>query len=131
MRRWDDAAVDFETVSAGEEGSRRLVFADLGVEVGGLGEGDIGRVGDDGVEVAVLLGGWKLGEKVGVEEADPGGEVVVGDVGFGDGKSGGGEVERGDLRVGEVGGQRDSDGSGADTDVGDCDGLVMGETLEN
>ena len=46
----DEAAVDVEAGFAGEEGGGGLVVADLGVEGGAVGFGDVGRVADDGVE---------------------------------------------------------------------------------
>jgi hypothetical protein len=127
----DEAAVDVEAVGAGEEGLSGFVLADLRVEVGCFRDRNVRRVADDGVEVAVLLGGWEGGEEVGEEEADAGGEVVGGGVGFGDGQGFGGEVERGDLGLREVGGERDGDGSGAGADVGDGDGPVVWEALED
>ena len=47
---WDEAAVDIEAGFAGEERSGGLVVADLRVEGGAVGLGDVGRVADDGVE---------------------------------------------------------------------------------
>ena len=46
----DEAAVDFETVVAGEEGGGGFVVADFGLEGWGVGEGDVGWVGEDDVE---------------------------------------------------------------------------------
>ena len=66
-----------------------------------------------------------------MEEADPGAEVVVGDVGFGDGEGGGEEIEGGDVRVREVISESDGDGSGADADIGHGDGAVMREALKD
>lgn len=57
------------------------------------------------------------------------GQVVLADVGFGDVEGFGGEVEGGDLGLGEMNGERDGDGSGAGADIGDADGVV-GEGLE-
>jgi len=37
----DEAAVDFETVVAGEEGGGGFVVADFGLEGWGVGEGDV------------------------------------------------------------------------------------------
>ena len=47
----DEAAVDVEAVGAGKEGGGGFVVADLGVEGGAVGGGDVGRVGDDRVEL--------------------------------------------------------------------------------
>ena len=46
----DEAAVDVHAGFAGVEGEWRLVVANLGVEGFGVGGGDVGWVGDDGVE---------------------------------------------------------------------------------
>ena len=46
----DEAAVDVEAGFAGEERGGGFVVADLGVEGGAVGLGDVGRVADDGVE---------------------------------------------------------------------------------
>ena len=46
----DEAAVDVEAGFAGEERGGGLVVADLGVEGGAIGLGDVGRVADNGVE---------------------------------------------------------------------------------
>jgi hypothetical protein len=46
----NEAAVDVEAGFAGEECGGRLVVADLGMESGALGLGDVRRVADDGVE---------------------------------------------------------------------------------
>lgn len=48
----DEAAVDGEAVGAGEESGGGLEVADLGVQGGAVGFGDVGRVGDYGVEEA-------------------------------------------------------------------------------
>ncbi len=40
----DEAGVEFEAGGAGEEGLRGLVVADLGVERGGVGSGNVGWV---------------------------------------------------------------------------------------
>jgi hypothetical protein len=42
----DEAAIDFESVGAGEKGGGGFVAADLRVEGGTVGGGDVGRVGD-------------------------------------------------------------------------------------
>lgn len=49
-RLGDEAAVEVEAGGAGEERGVWLVVADLRVEQRGVGVGNIGRVGDDGVE---------------------------------------------------------------------------------
>ncbi len=51
----DEAAVDFEAGFAGEEGGGGFVVADLGVEGGAVGLGDVGWVADDGVEGCWLV----------------------------------------------------------------------------
>ena len=72
----DEAAVDVESVGSGEESGGGFVLANLGVERGSVGERDIGRVADDGVEGLVEFVGGQGGEEVGEEEADAGGEAV-------------------------------------------------------
>ena len=46
----DEAAVDVEAGFAGEERGGRLVVADLGMEGGEVGLGDVRWIADDGVE---------------------------------------------------------------------------------
>jgi len=108
----DEAAVDVEAVVAGEEGGVGFVVADLGLQGRGVGEGDVGGVGDDGVEGG--FGGW---EEVGVEEVDVG-EVVSGGVFVGDGKGRWRDVCGDDLGGGEVGCDGDGYCAGAGADVG-------------
>jgi hypothetical protein len=64
----DEAAVDVEAGGAGEEGGVGLVVTDFGVEGRGVGEGNVGRVGDDGIEGHRLVG--KCAEKIAMQEGD-------------------------------------------------------------
>ena len=119
----DEAAVDVESGGAGIEGGGGFVVADLGMELGLIRGRDVGRVADDGVEgfgVGFVVGG----EEVGVLEVDAVGYVVEAGVGFSNFEGFGGDVDGGDFGVGEMGGERDGDGSGAGADVGDAEGLV-------
>ena len=127
----DQTAIDAEAFGAGEECGWRLVVADLGVEGGAVGLGDVGRVADDGVEGCVLLAGRERVEEIGFEEADAVGYVVGLGIGLGDLQGFGGEVEGGDVGLREVDGQGDCDGSGAGAYVGDAYGLVVREALED
>ena len=79
----EEAAVDVETLRAGEEGGVGFVLEDLVGHGGGFVEGDVGGVGDDDVEGR---GGLELrgGEEIGLEESDAVAEVVAGGVVFGD-----------------------------------------------
>ena len=47
----DEATVDFEAVIAGEEGEGWFVIADFDGEGIAIGGGDVGRIGDDEVEL--------------------------------------------------------------------------------
>ena len=123
----EKAGVELEAGGAGEEGLRGLVGADLGVERGGIGIGDVGRVRDDGVEGGL---GGELLEEVGLKKVDAGGEVVGGGVLAGESEGFGGEVKRGDQGVGECVSESEGDGSGAGADVGKgegCGGRQAGE----
>src|ERR1700677_2632861 len=70
----DEAAVEVETVGAGEEGGCWLVVSDLGVKAGAVAIGDVGRVADDGVEAGGTFGvGFVRAqgrEEVGLEKMD-------------------------------------------------------------
>ena len=66
----DEAAIDVEAFGAGEESGGRLVLADLWMEVGAVGSGDVGWVADDGVEGRA---GGQSGKEVGLEEANTAG----------------------------------------------------------
>ena len=47
----DEAAVDVEAIGAGKESGGGFVVADLGVQGRAVGGGDVGWVGDNGVEM--------------------------------------------------------------------------------
>jgi hypothetical protein len=117
----DEAAVEVEAVGAGEESGCGLVVADLRVEGGAVGFGDVRRIADDGVEALAVFGVDFVvaqgREEVGRKEVDAVGHVVFAGVGGGDGEGFGGDVEGGDLSVGKVDGEGDRDGSGASADV--------------
>ena len=117
----DEAAVEREAVGAGVEGERGFVVADLGGEGGGVGVGDVGRVGDDGVE-GRCFGGQGC-EQIAFEEADAGGEAELRGVGAGDGEGGGREIGCGDVGVREILRQSEGDGSGACADVCNMEGI--------
>ena len=77
----DEAAVDFEAVVAGEEGEGWFVIADFDGEGIAIGGGDVGRIGDD--EVELLAGDGR--EEIALEKAD--GNSVAICVFFGAGES--------------------------------------------
>ena len=108
----DEAAVDVEAVLTGEEGGVGFVGEDFGLQGGGVGEGYVRGVGDDGVVVGI--GGW---EEIGVEEVDVG-EVVSGGVFAGEVEGGFRYVGGDDLGGGKVGCEGYGDGAGACADVG-------------
>ena len=124
----DEAAVDVEAFVASEQGGVGLVVADLGVEGGLVGLGNVGRVADDGIVGGFVGDG---GEEVGLEEGDAVGHVVGFGVDPSDFEGFGGDVEGSDAGLGEVDGQRDGDGSGAGANVGDAEGKIVGEAVEN
>lgn len=96
----DEAAVEVEAVGAGEEGGGGFEVADLGVECGAVGVGDVGRVREDGVEG--LGAGGKGGEEIALEESDAIGDVVARGVLAGEVEGGGGEIEGGDAGLRQV-----------------------------
>ena len=114
----EEAAVDVETLGAGEEGGVGFVLEDFVGHGGGFVEGDVGRVGDDDVEGREGLEQGR-GEEVGLEEGDVVGEAEAGGVVLGDGKGRGVEVGSGDARGGKLGGECEGNGAGAGADVED------------
>ena len=123
----DEAAVDVQAVRTGEERGGGLEVADLGMEGRAVGGWDVGRVGDD--DIKGRFAGDRA-EQIGDEEADAVVERVEHRVGVGNFNRFGGEVERGDLSVREVVGERDGDGArpGADVEYMEgCDGIEFGE----
>ena len=118
MRLRYEPSIDVEAVVAGEEGGGGFVVADFGLEGWGVGEGDVGWVGEDDVEWVV---GFKRGEEIAFEEDDLG--VVGLGVFAGYGEGGGGDVGGVDLGCGEVGGEGYGDGPGSGSDVGDAEGF--------
>jgi hypothetical protein len=115
----DEAAVDVEAVFAGEERGVRLVGDDLGLQGGGVGEGDVGWVRDDDVEgcAGVEL---RCGEEIREKEMDAVAEVKALGVVARDVECRGGDVGCGDVGGGEVGGEGEGEGSGAGADVEDA-----------
>ena len=79
----------------------------------------------------VALGGRESVEEIGAEEADARCYVVDDGVCLGNAEGFGGQIERGDVRVGEIGGECDGDGSGTGADVGERDGVVVREAMED
>ena len=71
----NEAAIDIQTGFACEECGSRLVFANLRVQSGAVGFGDVRRVADDGVK------GWTLrfdgGEEIGSQELDAIGYIML------------------------------------------------------
>jgi len=122
----DQAAVDVEAGFAGEEGAGGLVIADLGVEGGAVGFGDIRWVADDGVE-----GACYRCEEVGAVELDAVSNVVRLGVSLCDPDGIGGDIERGDFCQGELDGQRDGENAGAGAYVEDLEVFLMRENLQN
>jgi hypothetical protein len=117
----DEAAVDVEAVWAGKEGGGGFVVADFGGKGVAVVFGDVGRVGDDGVEGGGGEGGCEIGLKK-LDAAAEGG-VVAG----GDGEGGGGEVRGDGLHAGFEG-KCDADAAGAGADIEDSHaGLEEGE----
>jgi hypothetical protein len=80
----DEAAVDVEAGFASEEGGGGFVIADLGVEGGAVGLGDVGWVADDGV-VSLCFVRDRF-QKIGLEEVDAAGDGVFTGVGGCDGE---------------------------------------------
>jgi len=113
----DEAAVDIEAVRAGEESGVGFVVDDFALHGGGVACGDVGRVGDDGVEG--FGGGVEACEQVGLQEGDAVGAVVGEGVFLRDGEGGLAGIDGDDGGCGEVGSERDGDGSGAGADVGE------------
>ena len=120
----DESLVDVEAGASGEEGGVGLEVVDLRFEDFEIG--DVGRVGDDGVE------GFRRDgvEQVRLKKADACGEVVMLGVVSGDGERGGRGIECGDGGLRHRVGEGDGDGSRAGADVGDGDGRVVREEFE-
>ena len=112
----NEAAVDVEAFGTGEESGRWLVFADLGMKIWAIGSGDVGWVADDGVEGCA---GRQGREEIGMEEADAVGYMMVFGVELGEVESLGGDVDSGNVSIGEMDGQSDRDSSGAGAYIGD------------
>ncbi len=123
LRARDEAAVDVQAVGPGEESGVRLVFEDFALECWGVGERNVGRVRDDGVEIP--LAGVECREKIAFEEADAAAEAEAESVISGDLEGCRGDVGGDDLRRGLIGGERDGDGSGAGADVEQAKGLEL------
>src|ERR1039458_6861294 len=92
-RLGDEAAIDFEAVRTGKERGGGFEVANLGMQSGAVGGGDVGRIGDDGVppqraktarrgprSVEGGFAGCECVEQVGFDEADAAGEVVAGGI---------------------------------------------------
>lgn len=92
-RLGDEAAIDLEAVRTGKERGGGFEVANLGVQSGAVGGGDVGRIGDDGVppqraktprrgprSVEGGFAGCECVEQVGFDEADAAGEVVAGGI---------------------------------------------------
>ena len=58
---WDQTLVDVETRCAREQGEWRLPVADFALQGVAIGEGDVGRVGDDYVLGCVRYGREEIG----------------------------------------------------------------------
>jgi hypothetical protein len=114
-------AIGIEAVGTGEEGEGGLVVADLALECGLVGEGNVGGIGHEQVEG----GGAEGGEPMGLDEVDGG--FVSDGVLAGDGEGPGTEID-GDDGAAEFGGEGDTDGAGAGAGVSDgAEGLWEGE----
>jgi len=122
----DQAAVDVEAGFAGEESAGGLVIANLGVEGGAVGFGDIRWVADDGVE-----GACYCCEEVGTVELDAVSNVVRLGVSLCDPDGIGRDIERGDFCLGELEGQRDGEDAGAGAYVEDFEVFLVREELQN
>src|ERR1035437_596563 len=110
-----EAAIDLESILAGEESHGRLVVAHLDGQRGAVGARDVGRVGDDDVESVFGYGGKQVAQK----KADAAGNAVALRVFARNGQGGGGEVDGCDCGLGQLVGQRDGDGAGAGADIYD------------
>ena len=113
----DEASVDVEALGAGEESGVGFVVDDFALHGGGVACGDVGRVGDDGVEG--FGGGVEACEQIGLQENDAVGAVVGESVFLRDGEGGLAGIDGDDGGGGEVGSEGDGDGSGAGADVGE------------
>ena len=102
-------AIDVEPGWPGEECSGRLIVADLGMEGAAVGVGDVGRVADDRIEARGFV--VECGEQIGLEKANAASDVMSMRVGGCDCESLRGDVERGDLRLREMNGESNCDGS--------------------
>ncbi len=104
---------EIEAAVAAEQGHSRLVVAHLGLQRPAIALADVGRVGDDQVEVVEGV------EHVGVDEADAVRHAVPPGVPPGDDERGFGNVGRHDRRLHELARQRDGQASAAGSRIGD------------
>lgn len=120
----DEALVNVQAGGAGVERGFWLVVADLFFEY--FIFGNVGRVGNDGVEDFFHHGG----EQVRFEEANAGFELVAFGIFAGEFECGGGGVEGGDGGPWQRMSEGQGDGSAACADVSDAKGCGFGEAGE-
>lgn len=114
----DEAFDDLETSRPSEDGLFRLEFANLELDLIFFRFADVGRVGDDEIELF-----WRQASKeIGLVKADLRCEGVTSGVGPRDLQGFGGDVGGVDFRIGQFFCQGESDCAGAGADVGNAEG---------
>jgi len=114
-------SVGGQTVGPAIECEDRIVIADLGLQMGQVGCGDVGGIGDDEIEGTAASEGRVGGEGVELQEMDGGFDARRSGVFASDGKGGGRDVDGGDPGPSEQAGQRDGDAAGSGADVEDAE----------
>ena len=113
--RGDDGGVGGQAIRAAVESSGGLVAGDFGHEGGDGGAFDVGRVGEDQVEVAREGSG-----PVGGKEESAGGEAESRGIACGEAGGLGGEIGADAQRIGELGEGGEEEAAGAGAEVQDA-----------
>src|ERR1035441_2883252 len=124
--RGDEAAVDFEAVVSGEEREGGFVVADLDGERGAVGQGNVGRVGGDDLEM--LAGDGR--EQIAFKEPNVAGNAVSSRVLARDCQGGGGQIDSGDLRMRQMMSEGYGDAAGAGAHIDDARSWKAGGQFE-
>ena len=95
------------------------MVANLRVEFGAVGLGNIGRVADDGIETRGLLVYWEPREEVRLEETNAAGDVMSDAVSFGNDEGFRRDVNGGDFRMRQMNCESNGDGSGSGANIQD------------
>ena len=123
----DEARDHFQSGWSGEDGVTRLELANFDLHVIFFRLADIGRVGDDKVETAVL----ETREQVGLVELNTGFELMAGGVGTGDLQRGGRDISGVDFSLGQFLSKSKSKAARARAHVNDAAGACVGRAASS